>query len=117
MRDCGMCAIFHTCDITIFIFQVMAMGIALGVTVFATGVGAVAALAALGPIGPFVAIGVVVSKVLSICSVDHLHMGSSRLSVPSQPSVNWVFSSPTLLKPTVRLTTIQLGLILIITCY
>jgi len=69
MRDCGMCAIFHTCDITIFIFQVMAMGIALGVTVFATGVGAVAALAALGPIGPFVAIGVVVSKNSSVCSV------------------------------------------------
>ena len=38
------------------------MGIALGVTVFATATGAVASLAALGPIGPAVAIGIVVCK-------------------------------------------------------
>jgi len=39
---------------------VMAMGIALGVTVFVAAAGAVASLAALGPIGPFVAIGVLI---------------------------------------------------------
>lgn len=39
---------------------VAAMGIALGVTVFATAAGAVAALAACGPLGPVVAIGVVI---------------------------------------------------------
>ena len=38
----------------------MAMGIALGVTVFATAAGAVGAMAAFGPVGPFVAIGIVV---------------------------------------------------------
>ena len=37
------------------------MGIALGVTVFATAAGAIGALAALGPAGPFVAVGILVS--------------------------------------------------------
>ena len=38
------------------------MGIALGVTVFATAAGAVGALAGLGPLGPIVAVGVLVSS-------------------------------------------------------
>ncbi|PPR08017.1 hypothetical protein CVT24_011078 [Panaeolus cyanescens] len=47
---------------------VMAMGIALGVTVFATGAGAVGALAALGPLGPGVAIGIVIVGAIAAIS-------------------------------------------------
>ena len=43
------------------------MGIALGVTVFATVGGAVGALAALGPVGPFVAIGILVGTPSLAC--------------------------------------------------
>jgi len=47
---------------------VMAMGIALGVTVFVTGAAAVGSLAALGPIGPFVAIGIVIVGAIAAIS-------------------------------------------------
>ncbi|KAF8069982.1 hypothetical protein FPV67DRAFT_995495 [Lyophyllum atratum] len=39
---------------------VIAMGVALGVTVIAAGIGAVAAIAALGPFGPAVALGIII---------------------------------------------------------
>ncbi|PPQ73411.1 hypothetical protein CVT24_008505 [Panaeolus cyanescens] len=47
---------------------VMAMGIALGVTLAATGAGALAAVAALGPVGPFVAIGIVITGAIAAIS-------------------------------------------------
>ncbi|PPR02764.1 hypothetical protein CVT24_002252 [Panaeolus cyanescens] len=47
---------------------VMAMGIALGVTVFATAAGALGSLAALGPVGPFVAIGIVIVGAIAAIS-------------------------------------------------
>ncbi|KAF9226019.1 hypothetical protein BS17DRAFT_867367 [Gyrodon lividus] len=47
---------------------VMAMGIALGVTIFVTGAAAVGSLAALGPLGPFVAIGIVIVGAIAAIS-------------------------------------------------
>lgn len=44
----------------------MKLGVALGITLFATGVGAIASLVALGPLGPLVAIKVLVSHVRQI---------------------------------------------------
>jgi hypothetical protein len=46
----------------------MAMGIALGVTVFVTGAAAVGCLAALGPVGPLVAIGVLIVGAIAAIS-------------------------------------------------
>ncbi|KIJ46159.1 hypothetical protein M422DRAFT_250194 [Sphaerobolus stellatus SS14] len=47
---------------------VMAMSIALGVTLFVTVAGAVGSLAALGPLGPFVAIGIAIVGALAAIS-------------------------------------------------
>ena len=80
----------------------MAMGIALGVTVFATAVGAVGAMAALGPAGPFVALGIVVRIFDVPYSLQFPLNMSYRLFAPLLLSASSVFSLLMSSKRTVR---------------
>lgn len=68
-------------DCNAIAIQVLAMGVALGITVFGAATGAVAALAACGPAGPAVAVGILVSCthifILSTLYVTNLRITSS----------------------------------------